>query len=106
MKPKWQKLASLAQEICALKFQFFNAVFASKGYPQGSEKETDLLVFTVPFVLQYRSPDMKVSRKGFITHVPNANGPQNKAEIASLFKAKSPVTMTQVEKLFSAFLDI
>ena len=33
MKPKWQKLASLAQEICTLKFQFFGAVFASKGYP-------------------------------------------------------------------------
>ena len=33
MKPKWQKLASLAQEICTLWFQFFDAVFASKGYP-------------------------------------------------------------------------
>ena len=33
MKPKWQKLASLAQEICTLKFQLFGAVFASKGYP-------------------------------------------------------------------------
>ena len=33
MKPKWQKLASLAQEICTLQFQFFGAVFASKGYP-------------------------------------------------------------------------
>ena len=33
MRPKWQKLASLAQEICTLKFQFFGAVFASKGYP-------------------------------------------------------------------------
>ena len=33
MKPKWQKLASLAQEICILLFQFFGAVFASKGYP-------------------------------------------------------------------------
>ena len=33
MKPKWQKLASLAQEICTLSFQFFGAVFASKGYP-------------------------------------------------------------------------
>ena len=34
MKPKWQKLASLAQEICILSlFQFFfRAVFASKGY--------------------------------------------------------------------------
>ena len=32
MKPKWQKLASLAQKICTLKFQFFGAVFASKGY--------------------------------------------------------------------------
>ena len=33
MKPKWQKLVSLAQEICTLYFQFFGAVFASKGYP-------------------------------------------------------------------------
>ena len=33
MKPYWQKLASLAQEICTLWFQFFGAVFASKGYP-------------------------------------------------------------------------
>ena len=33
MKPKWQKLASLAQEKCTLKFQFFAAVFASKWYP-------------------------------------------------------------------------
>ena len=33
MKPKWQKLASLAQEICTLLFQFLGAVFASKGYP-------------------------------------------------------------------------
>ena len=33
MTPKWQRLASLAQEICTLRFQFFGAVFASKGYP-------------------------------------------------------------------------
>ena len=33
MKPKWQKLASLAQNMCTLWFQFFGAVFASKGYP-------------------------------------------------------------------------
>ena len=33
MKPKWQKLARLAQEICTLWFQFFGAVFAPKGYP-------------------------------------------------------------------------
>ena len=32
MTPKWQKLASLAQVICTLWFQFFGAVFASKGY--------------------------------------------------------------------------
>ena len=32
MTPKWQKLASLAQEICTLWFQFFGAVFASKRY--------------------------------------------------------------------------
>ena len=33
MTPTWQKLASLAQEKCILKFQFFGAVFASKRYP-------------------------------------------------------------------------
>ena len=33
MTPKWQKLASKAQEICTLLFQSFGAVFASKGYP-------------------------------------------------------------------------
>ena len=33
MKPKWQKPASLAKKICKLWFQFFGAVFASKGKP-------------------------------------------------------------------------
>ena len=33
MTPKWQKLASMAQEICTLWFQFFVAVFGSKAYP-------------------------------------------------------------------------
>ena len=33
MRSKWPKLASLAQKICKLWFQFFDAVFASKGYP-------------------------------------------------------------------------
>ena len=33
MRPKWQKLAGLAQEICTLWFQFFGVVFAPKGYP-------------------------------------------------------------------------
>ena len=33
MKPKWQKLASLAQKICTLYSQFYGAFFASKGYP-------------------------------------------------------------------------
>ena len=40
MKPKLQKLASLAQEICTLWFQFFGAVFASKGYPFENILET------------------------------------------------------------------
>ena len=31
MTPKWQKLASLAQEICILWFRLFVAVFVSKG---------------------------------------------------------------------------
>ena len=33
MKPGWQRLAGLAQDICTLWFRFFGAVFASKGYP-------------------------------------------------------------------------
>ena len=33
MKPNWQKLAILAQETCTFKFQYFGAVFASRGYP-------------------------------------------------------------------------
>ena len=33
MKPKWQKLASLAQKICTLWFQLYGAFFASKGCP-------------------------------------------------------------------------
>ena len=33
MTPLWQKLASLAQDIWTLWFQFLGAVFASKGYP-------------------------------------------------------------------------
>ena len=33
MTRNWQKLASLAQEICTLWFQFFGTVFASKSYP-------------------------------------------------------------------------
>ena len=33
MRPKWPSLASLAQKICTLWFQFFGAYFASKGYP-------------------------------------------------------------------------
>ena len=40
MKPKLQKLASLAQDICTLWFQFFGAVFASKGYPFKNKLET------------------------------------------------------------------
>ena len=33
MTPKWPNLASLAQKICTLWCQFFDAFFASKGYP-------------------------------------------------------------------------
>ena len=33
MRPKWPKLAGLAQKIGTLSFQFFGAFFASKGYP-------------------------------------------------------------------------
>ena len=50
MTPKWQKLASLAQEICTLWFQFFDAVFASKEYPF---KNKFKCVFVVYCVLEY-----------------------------------------------------
>ena len=33
MRPKWQKLVSLAQKICTLLFQFFGTFFAFKRYP-------------------------------------------------------------------------
>ena len=33
MTPKWQKVGSLAQEMCTLLFLVIGAVFASKGYP-------------------------------------------------------------------------
>ena len=33
MRPKWPKRASPAQKICTIRFQFFDAFFASKGYP-------------------------------------------------------------------------
>ena len=33
MRPKLPKLASLAQKICILWFQLFDAFFAFKGYP-------------------------------------------------------------------------
>ena len=33
MRPKWPKLANLAQKINTLRLQFFDAFFASKGYP-------------------------------------------------------------------------
>ena len=41
MKSKWQELACLAQEICILWFQFFGAVFASKGNPFKNIFQTD-----------------------------------------------------------------
>ena len=33
MGPNWRRLAGLAHEVCTHWFQFFGAVFASKGYP-------------------------------------------------------------------------
>ena len=33
MRPKWPKLVYLAEKIFTLWFQFFDAFFASKGYP-------------------------------------------------------------------------
>ena len=49
MKPKWHKLASLAQGICTLWFQFFDAVFASKGYP--FKNIFEILFNTAPLVI-------------------------------------------------------
>ena len=46
MKPKGQKLASLAQDICKLYFQFFVVVFASKGY-------------TLKNIFEIKPPDFK-----------------------------------------------
>ena len=46
MKPKWQKLASLAQEMCTLWFKVFGAVFASKGYPFKNILERSVKYFT------------------------------------------------------------
>ena len=31
--PQWPKLASMAKKICTLWFQFYDEVFAFKGYP-------------------------------------------------------------------------
>ena len=33
MRPKWQKVDSLAQKICTRLFQFFGAFFGSEGNP-------------------------------------------------------------------------
>ena len=33
MRPHWPKLACMAKKMCTLWFQFFDAVFAFKGYP-------------------------------------------------------------------------
>ena len=51
MKPKWQKQVSLAQEICTLWFQFFGAVFASKGYP--FKNIFGYMEFMVPMATHY-----------------------------------------------------
>ena len=50
MKPKWQKLASLAQEKCTLWFQLFGAVFASKGYPPYKNILDLCVMMLYPFV--------------------------------------------------------
>ena len=53
MTPKWQKLASLAQEICTLWFQFFSAVFASKGYPFKNIFDTAMLIYKHWVIMVY-----------------------------------------------------
>ena len=66
MKPKWRKLANLAQEICTLLFRFFVAVFASKGYPfknifsiyragQASPDVCALLILVIKLTIIYRN---------------------------------------------------
>ena len=52
MKPKWQKLASLAQEICTHYIQFFGAVVASKGYPFKNTFVTNNSLDRILLVLQ------------------------------------------------------
>ena len=60
MRPRWLKLASLAQKICTLWFQFFDAFFASKGYPF---KNIWVIYFdTVPRQMQQHSI-LKVNRQ-------------------------------------------
>ena len=65
MMPKWQRLAGLAREVCTLWFQFFGAVFASKGYPlknilnaifiAASGKETNQVIYRYMLMLQFNS---------------------------------------------------
>ena len=52
MMPKGQTLASLAQEICTLLFQFFGAVFASKGYILKNILEGNLYLGPLEIILQ------------------------------------------------------
>ena len=63
MKPKWQKLASLAQKICTLWFQFFGAFFASEGYPFKNilhfKKDKEIVFFYLyflDFLIHWGSP--------------------------------------------------
>ena len=51
MKPKWQKLASLAHDICTIWFQFFGAVFASKGYPFKAAYPVTMNIFRKKYFL-------------------------------------------------------
>ena len=70
MTPKWQKLASLAQEICTLWFQFFGAVFASKGYP--FKNIFDIQSVSATFY------SINLSEKALInTHYYNNTGPRS-----------------------------
>ena len=48
MRPKWPKLASLAQKICTLKLQFFGAFFASKGFTTAGEWDCVAVVERIP----------------------------------------------------------
>ena len=66
MRPKWPKLASLAQKICTLWFQLFDAFFASKGYPFKNvfKNQTSFVIQT-----EFEESAIPTSPKIFLTYL-------------------------------------